>query len=99
MRTKLLLGFVVSVWAVLYLAPMAIAFDSPQQGSFAYDVYEIAVKKILEGPIGFVGGVAGMVIGASRLFTGQWMGGILPILGGALILKSESILNTLNMTI
>jgi len=87
------------VWASMYLPAAVYAFTAPAQGDFAYDVYDIAVKKIAQGPVGFVGGVAGIVIGVMQLFAGRILSAVPGILGGALILKSEAIINSLGLTI
>ncbi|MGC9001239.1 hypothetical protein [Caldisericum sp.] len=69
------------------------------QGSFAYDVYEIAVEKILKGPVGFVGGVAAIVLGAISLIGGRYMTAVPSILGGAVLLKADAITNSLGFTV
>lgn len=89
--------FVLAIWAVMSIPSMVYAFDIPTSGSFAYDVYDITVNKILNGPIGFVAGVTGVVLGATQLFVGRYMTAIPPILGGALLLKAEDILTTLQL--
>jgi len=50
---------------VMWLFPeTANAIVQPAVGDFGYDIYDIAVNDILQGPIGFVGGLATIVIGA-----------------------------------
>ena len=74
------------------------AWSTPAQNSFAYDVYDIAVNKLLNGPIGFVVGMSCM--GAGGYFVANsragGMGAGIPmiLLGGALI-KLDSITNSL----
>ena len=94
--TLLAMLTVLAVWAVMSVPSVVFAFTPPSQGSFAYDVYDIAVGKVLKGPIGFVAGVAGIVFGATQLFVGRYMTAVPPVLGGALLLKAEDILTTLN---
>lgn len=89
---------ILAVWAVMSVPSVTFAFTTPGSGTFAYDVYDITVNKILKGPIGFVAGVAGVVLGATQLFVGRYMTAVPPILGGALLLKAEDILATLNIT-
>lgn len=99
-ETKVALLTVLVAWAVMFAAPyVAHAITAPSQGGFAYDVYDITINKMLKGPIGFVGGVAGMVFGAAQLFTGRIFQGVLPILGGALMLKADAITETLGLLI
>ena len=80
---------------VLLNIPAAHAITAPANGSFAYSVYDIGVNDILKGPIGFVGGVAAIVYGAIAAIQGKIMGAIPAILGGAVMLKADSIVNTL----
>ena len=95
-RNKLFLVYFFGI----YVIPAALyAWTSPQAGSFAYDVYDIAIKKIAEGPIGFVAGaasLAGAIFAATR---SAWvMSGTLAI-GAGLIYKLDSIAQSLGFTI
>jgi hypothetical protein len=95
--TLIALLVVLGVWASMNFPSVVYAFTAPAQGSFAYDVYDIAVKKIAQGPVGFVAGVAGIVLGVMQLFAGRVLGAIPGVLGGALILKSEDIVTSLGL--
>lgn len=97
-RVKLLLGVMVVMWAVMLFAPMvADAVTRPTQGSFAWDVYEIAIDKILKGPIGFVCGGAAIVLGAVNAIGGRIMTAVPCVLGGAAILKADDITASLGL--
>jgi len=80
---------------VLLAAKAALAVTAPTSGTFAYDVYDIAVNKILNGPIGFVGGTAAMAIGAVAAIQQRVFAAVPAILGGAMLLKANSILSSL----
>ena len=75
--------------------PVAHAITAPQQGTFAYSVYDVGVNDILKGPIGFVGGAAAIVYGAIMAVQGRIMGAIPAILGGAVMLKADAIVSSL----
>jgi len=93
LAAMLLTGIVLSV-----MGPASVfAFTEPASGSFAYDVYDIGINKILEGPIGFVAGAGAMVYGATRLFTGAVFPAVISILGGAVFLKAPDLIETLGM--
>ncbi len=81
------------------VATAAFAVVVPAAGSFAYDVYDIAVTKMLQGPIGFVGGVAAMVIGAVFAIQGKLMTGVPAIVGGAILLKADTLVSSLGAII
>ena len=80
--------FVVDVFPVL-------AIDAPAGGTFAYDVYDIAVNSILKGPIGFVCGVAAIALGAISAIKADIMTAVPAVLGGAAVLKADAIVESL----
>ena len=94
--TLIALLVVLGVWASMSLPSAVYAFTAPTSG-FAYDVYEIAVKKIAQGPVGFVAGVTGIVLGVMQLFAGRILSAVPGVIGGALILKSENIVTSLGL--
>ena len=72
---------------------------APSTGSFAYDIYDIGVNSILKGPIGFIGGVGAIVFGAIEAIRGRILEAVPAILGGAALLKADSIVQTLGCII
>ena len=90
----------------LLAAAMVIAIDgsasaiitAPTAG-FAFDVYDIAINKILKGPIGFVGGVGAIALGAIMAIKANIMGAIPTVLGGAVLLKADTITESLSALI
>ena len=81
---------VVVLLGVFFVAAIpleAFAVTAPVVGSFAYDVFDIGVNKILKGPIGFVGGVSAMSFGAWSSVTGKIGQAIPAIIGGAVLMK------------
>jgi len=81
--------------ALLVGTGVAHAITAPTSGSFAYDVYDIAVNKMLDGPIGFVGGMMAMVIGAVAAIQQRIMAAVPCILGGAMLLKADDLITSL----
>ncbi len=79
-------------------ASRAAAFTAPAGADeFAYDVYDIAVNRILNGPIGFVAGVGCMVAGAAAAIVQKLALAALAILGGAILLNADSMVESLGM--
>ena len=77
-------------------AAMAIVDSSTfTSTSFGYDLYDIAVKKFIGGPIGFIGGVMSIVLGAVAAIRAQVMLAIPAVIGGAALLNAEKIINSL----
>jgi len=82
---------------VMAIAPSAFAITAPTTGSFAYDVYDMAVNSILKGPIGFVAGLGAVCFGAA-LAIQQKIGGAIPaLLGGAVLLKADTIVSSMGL--
>ncbi len=92
------IGTIVGI-GILVNIPAAHAITAPAQGSFAYSVYDIGVNDILDGPIGFVGGVGAVVFGAINAIQGKVMGAIPAILGGAAMLQANNIVTSLGAII
>ncbi|MEM3771631.1 MAG: hypothetical protein QXW80_04925 [Candidatus Micrarchaeia archaeon] len=79
------------------LASGAVAITTPSQGSFAYDLYDIVVEKLLKGPAGFVAGCGAVIYGAASLIMGRILPAVLGIAGGALLIKADSIAQSLGL--
>lgn len=75
-------------------SPAVFSFTTPAAGSFGFDVYTTVVTDILDGPIGFVGGIALIVWGATQLMR-NWMITITCIIAGTVLIKAVTILNSL----
>lgn len=91
--------FMLICLTVQLLYSIAFAIVAPAVGSFAYDVYDVAVVRMLQGPIGFVGGVAAMIIGAVMAIQGKIMGAIPAICGGAILLRADALVTSLGAII
>lgn len=87
--------FMLAATFVLTLTSSAHAVTAPSAGTFLYDVYDIAVNKILKGAPGFVIGCGAMAWGGSHLFKAAIVPAALSFLAGGVILKSDSITQTL----
>ena len=71
----------------------------PAPGSFAFDLYDVAVNDILNGPIGFVGGVSSMVMGGVMAIQQKLMLAIPCVLGGAGIMTADTITTSLGAVV
>ena len=89
-----------AVFILLFIIPSNLwAAVIPAQGDFGYDLYDISVNKIIKGPIGFITGSAGIVIGAIFAMKNQLVAAAPAIIGGAAVIKAESITETMGMLI
>lgn len=93
-----------SLVGVTFLSSLAIsqsawAVTKPEDANaFGYQLYETAVEQLLHGPIGFVGGVAIVIISALQI-TKNWMLAASGVLDGTAVLKADSIVGTLGALI
>lgn len=81
------------------LAANAMALTAPGTGTFAYDLYDIGINQILKGPIGFVAGVACMVLAAVLAVRQMLLPAVCCVLGGAFLLKADSVVETIGAII
>ncbi|MDR3715915.1 MAG: hypothetical protein P4L51_24145 [Puia sp.] len=85
----------VMAMTVVFIAQNALAFTVPSSGSFAYDLYDLAVNQILKGPVGFVAGVGFIVLCVFAIAKQMVMPAILCLFAGVILIKADSIVATL----
>jgi uncharacterized protein YacL len=88
------IGMMLLAVAALLVSGMAAAFTAPAAGDFGYDVYDIVVNQILNGPIGFIGGLFLIVFGATQIMK-NWVMTILCIIAGTVLIRAEALVVTL----
>jgi len=76
-----------------------LAMTTPAAGSFAYDLYDIAVTQILLGPIGFVAGVASMAFAAILAIRQMILPAAGVVLGGAFLLSADTVVQSIGAVI
>ena len=84
---------------VIFYAQNAMAFTTPSSGSFAYDLYDIAVNEILKGPIGFVAGIGFIVLCVFSVARQMVLPAILCLFAGIILIKADSIVQSLGCLI
>jgi hypothetical protein len=89
--------------ALAWTAPTAIgtsgqAVNTMAQGDFGFEVYDVVVNQILNGPIGFVGAALAIVFGVVQLFR-SWVMGVVSLIVASMIINAEAIVDTMGMTI
>ncbi len=82
----------------LVIAPSAFAITAPASGSFAFDLYDVAVNDVLLGAPGFVGAVIIMVVSAVNL-TRNWVLSIAGLLGGVILINADAITASMGMLV
>ena len=82
----------------LVIAPSAFAIVAPAAGSFAFDLYDVAVNDVLLGAPGFVGAVIIIVVSAVNL-TRNWVLSIAGLLGGVILINADAITASMGMIV
>jgi len=82
----------------LALATTSTAMVAPAAGSFAFDLYDVAVNQILTGAPGFVGGVLIMVIAGLNL-TRNWVIAVAGLLGGTILINADTLVTSMGYMI
>ncbi len=75
----------------------AMAFAAPAAGSFAYQIYEMGVVDIIQGPIGYVVAAGLGVVGAVMLATENAKGAIYSLAGAGIVGGVAGIVNSMGM--
>jgi hypothetical protein len=91
----------IKLWLGLALGLMtgqSWAFTAPAAGDFGYDIYDITVNQILGGPIGFIGAVALIVWGATKMMT-NWMITIVCVIAGTILIRAADMVTTLGAVV
>ena len=91
--------FLFSLTVLLLQAGNVLAMTTPAAGSFAYDLYDIAVTQILLGPIGFVAGVASMAFAAILAIRQMILPAAGVVLGGAFLLSADTVVQSIGAVI
>ncbi|MFZ5571295.1 MAG: hypothetical protein ACOZF0_12875 [Thermodesulfobacteriota bacterium] len=91
-------SLLITAGIVLGTAATAAAITAPTGPTdFAWDVYDIGVNKILNGPIGFVAGAGAMVAGAVAAIQQKLALASMAIIGGAVLLNADSMVTSLGL--
>ncbi|MDD2464792.1 MAG: hypothetical protein PHI97_12420 [Desulfobulbus sp.] len=83
----------------VFFGGTAFAMTTPAATSFAYDIYNIGVNQILLGPIGFVAGVAFVILAAVLALRNMYVpaGGI--VLAAAFMLNADTVITSMGAMI
>jgi len=76
--------------SIVLSAPAHAVTAPTDQNSLGYKVYDVAVNEILNGPIGFVGGVAIIIISATQIAQ-NWKLASLGLVGGSAALAADEV--------
>ena len=78
------------------VANTVMAITAPAAGDMGYELYDVAVNDMLNGPFGFVVGLGTVIYSATQVLSNWKLGG-LGILGGSGILQADSIVTTMGL--
>ena len=95
---RIAVATILAAASVVVLKNPAFAITAPSPGSSLYELYDIGVNQLLKGPLGFVGGVGCIVLGAVNVFKHP-LQAVPAILAGGAMLKADSIVTSMGMII
>ena len=93
---KISQSFVAALGALFTVSVFALAV--PDAADLGYAIYDTVVNDILSGPIGFVGGVLLVVLGAVNI-TESWLLAVGCIISGSAVIQADAIVASLGMPI
>ncbi len=82
----------------LGIAQVVMAVTAPAAGDFSYEVYDLVVTRVLNGPIGFVAGVGTMAAGAIAAVQNKIFPGLVCMGSGTVLMNAESLVTALGAT-
>jgi len=90
--------FLLNAFFMLGLARMVFAVAPPAAGDFSFEIYDLIVTNVLNGPIGFVAGVGTMAAGALAAVQQKIFPGVVCIGAGTMLMNAESLVTALGAT-
>lgn len=94
-KTAVIAGAAVSS---VFVAQAVMAIAAPAAGTLGYDLYDVAVNDMLNGPVGFVGGLGAVLYGATQIAK-SWMIAGLSVLGGSAVINADTIVASLGLIV
>lgn len=89
----------IALGGLLILASVdASAWNVPTAGDTFFDVYDIVVNDLLQGPVGFTAAVSAIVVGVVSLMKANYAVAVPSIVAGGLLSNVEGITTTLGIT-
>lgn len=87
------------VASLTMMSSILIAAVVPTAGDLAFDLFDVAINDILDGPIGYIGGISAVLYAGYAFSTSKIAPAIMAVLGGAMVLQTDAIVQTLGATI
>jgi hypothetical protein len=94
---KKLLKTLLVIFGTMFSAA-AFSLPVPAAADLGFAIYDVVVNDILNGPIGFVGGVLLIVFGAVNI-TKSWMLAVACVISGSAVIQADTIVTSLGLPI
>ena len=96
-RTKRALGIVAAGAAAL--AGSAMAFTAPAAGQLGFEIYDVVVNDMIDGPIGIGASIIAFGYGAMSLMRGGYLGFIMSVVAGIALITADSVVQSLGFVV
>lgn len=96
-RTKRALSVVAAGAAAL--AGSAMAFTAPAAGQLGFEIYDVVVNQMIDGPIGIMASVVAFGFGAFSLLRGGYLSAIMSVVAGIALITADGVVQSLGFTV
>ena len=97
-KRNILLLCLIAVTITILTPLLSMAVSAPAVTDFGYKIYDLVVIKGIQGPIGFVGGIIAIVVGAVTLLQQKLLWAISGIVSGGVLLGANDIVKSFGAT-
>lgn len=92
MKSKIGFGMILAIFSSALFA-----FTAPAATDIGYQIWDVVMNQVLNGPIGITAAVLAFLVGVVQLFR-SWVMGVVGIIVASLIFNANAIVSTLGMT-
>jgi hypothetical protein len=81
------------------LTGAAMAFTAPAAGQLGFEIYDVVVNQMINGPIGILASVLAFAFGAFSLLRGGYLSGVMSVIAGIALFTADSVVQSLGALI
>jgi hypothetical protein len=74
---------------------VAAAFTTPATGQLGYEIYNVVVNQMIDGPIGILASVLAFAFGAFSLLRGGYLSGVMSVVAGIALFTADDVVQSL----
>lgn len=78
---------------------VAAAFTAPTAGDLGFEIYDVVVNQMIDGPIGILASVLAFAFGAFSLLRGGYLSGVMSVVAGIALFTADDVVQSLGALI